>query len=206
METPGNSNYAAPVRALIEELTKFPGVGQKSAQRMAFFILNAPKEDALRLANAIMDLKERMRLCERCFNVADSELCPICSDPRRDCSVICVVEDPRDVVALERSKDFNGLYHVLHGSIRPIDGIGPEQLKVRELLARINEGGIEEIILCTNPNIEGEATAMYLAQLIKPLNVKVTRIASGVPVGSDLEYADELTLSYALAGRREIVE
>jgi recombination protein RecR len=171
---------------------------------MAFFILNAPKEDAVRLANAIVDLKERMRLCERCFNVADSELCPICSDPQRDHSVICVVEDPRDVAALERSKDFHGTYHVLHGSIRPIDGVGPEQLKVRELIARINEGGIEEVILCTNLNIEGEATAMYLAQIVKPLGVKVTRIASGVPVGSDLEYADELTLSYALAGRREI--
>ncbi|MCL4313269.1 MAG: recombination mediator RecR [Actinobacteria bacterium] len=204
MEGTESSSYAAPVRTLIEEFTKFPGVGQKSAQRMAFFILNAPKEDAVRLANAIVDLKERMRLCERCFNVADSELCPICSDPQRDHSVICVVEDPRDVAALERSKDFHGTYHVLHGSIRPIDGVGPEQLKVRELIARINEGGIEEVILCTNLNIEGEATAMYLAQIVKPLGVKVTRIASGVPVGSDLEYADELTLSYALAGRREI--
>jgi len=196
--------YAGPVQDLIDELGRMPGVGPKSAQRIAFHLLKLPKDDALRLARAIAEVKDKVSFCERCFNVSEGELCGICADPRRDPHVVCVVEEPRDIVALEKTHEFNGRYHVLQGAISPIEGIGPDQLKVRELLARLDPEEIREVILCTNPNIEGEATAMYLARLLKPLGVRVTRIASGLPVGGDLEYADELTLGRALEGRREV--
>ena len=198
------SAYAGPVQDLIDELGRLPGIGPKSAQRIAFHLLKLSRDDAARLARAITEAKERMAWCTRCFNVSESELCGICSDDRRDATVVCVVEEPRDLVAVERTNEFRGRYHVLGGAISPIDGIGPDQLRVKELLARLDPEGITEVILCTNPNIEGEATAMYLARLLKPLGVKVTRIASGLPVGGDLEYADELTLGRALEGRREV--
>ena len=181
-----------------------PGVGPKSAQRIAFYLLKLPKEDAQRLAHAITEVKERISFCTRCYNIAEGELCLLCLDERRDSTVVCVVEEPRDIVAVEKTQEFRGRYHVLQGAINPIEGIGPEQLRVKELLTRLADEGIVEVILCTNPNIEGEATAMYLARLLKPLGVRVTRIASGLPVGGDLEYADELTLGRALEGRREV--
>jgi recombination protein RecR len=196
--------YAGPLRSLVDELGRLPGIGPKSAQRIAFYLLRVPTEDALRLADAIVAMKEQMTTCGRCFNVAEEDLCTFCADPRRDSSVLCVVEDPRDIVAVEKTQEFRGRYHVLQGALNPIEGIGPEQLRVKELLARIGDGEVSEVILCTNPNLEGEATAMYLARLLKPLGVKVTRIASGLPVGGDLEYADELTLGRALEGRREL--
>jgi recombination protein RecR len=198
------STYAGPVQDLIDELGRLPGVGPKSAQRIAFHLLKLPKADALRLAGSIVEVKDKVTFCTRCFNIAEGAECHICSDTRRDTSVICVVEEPRDIVSVERTGEFKGRYHVLQGAISPIDGIGPDQLRVRELLARLDDEGIAEIILCTNPNLEGEATAMYLSRLIKPLGVRVTRIASGLPVGGDLEYADELTLGRALEGRREV--
>ncbi|HLH29531.1 MAG TPA: recombination mediator RecR, partial [Acidimicrobiales bacterium] len=176
----------------------------KSAQRITFHLLKVAPEDALRLADAIVAVKERMTLCTRCFNVAEGELCAICLDERRDPAAVCVVEDPRDIVSVEKTGEFDGRYHVLQGSLNPIEGIGPDQLRVHELLDRVEREGIKEIILCTNPNLEGEATAMFLARLLKPLGLKVTRIASGLPVGGDLEYADELTLGRALEGRREV--
>ena len=196
--------YAGPVQALIDELGRMPGVGPKSAQRIAFYLLKLPKEDAQRLAHAINEVKDRISFCTRCFNVAEGELCGLCLDERRDPTLVCVVEEPRDIVAVEKTQEFRGRYHVLQGAINPIEGVGPEQLRVKELLARLDAEGIVEVILCTNPNIEGEATAMYLARLLKPLGLKVTRIASGLPVGGDLEYADELTLGRALEGRREV--
>jgi recombination protein RecR len=192
------------VQDLIDELGRLPGVGPKSAQRIAFHLLKLPKADALRLASSIVEVKDKVTFCTRCFNIAEGEECQICADPRRDTSVICVVEEPRDIVSVERTGEFKGRYHVLQGAISPIDGVGPDQLRIRELLARLDDEGIAEIILCTNPNLEGEATAMYLSRLIKPLGVRVTRIASGLPVGGDLEYADELTLGRALEGRREV--
>jgi recombination protein RecR len=196
--------YAGPVQDLIDELGRMPGVGPKSAQRIAFHLLKLSKDDALRLARAIQEVKERVAFCERCFNVAEGDLCGICADDRREGHVLCVVEEPRDIVALEKTHEFKGRYHVLQGAISPIEGIGPDQLKIRELLARLEPEAVTEVILCTNPNIEGEATAMYLARLLKPLGLRVTRIASGLPVGGDLEYADELTLGRALEGRREV--
>jgi recombination protein RecR len=196
--------YAGPVQDLIDELGRLPGVGPKSAQRIAFHLLKLPKDDALRLASVITEVKERISFCRRCFNVCEGEECELCLDTRRDPTLVCVVEEPRDIVAVEKTQEFKGRYHVLQGAISPIEGIGPEQLRVKELLARMDAEGIAEVILCTNPNIEGEATAMYLARLLKPLGVKVTRIASGLPVGGDLEYADELTLGRALEGRREV--
>ncbi len=196
--------YAGPVQALIDELGRLPGVGPKSAQRIAFHLLKLPKDDAVRLAQAIAEVKERISFCRRCFNVTEGEECGTCLDDRRDPTVICVVEEPRDIVAVEKTQEYRGRYHVLQGAISPIEGVGPDQLRVRELLARIADEGIAEVILCTNPNIEGEATAMYLARLIVPLGVKVTRIASGLPVGGDLEYADELTLGRALHGRLQV--
>ncbi len=198
------SVYAGPVQDLIDELGRLPGIGPKSAQRIAFHLLKLPKEEALRLARAVVEMKERVALCARCFNVAEGEECGICTDPRRETTTLCVVEEPRDVVAVEKTHEFRGRYHVLQGAISPIEGIGPDQLKVRELLARLVPEEVKEVILCTNPNIEGEATAMYLARLLVPLGMKVTRIASGLPVGGDLEYADELTLGRALEGRREV--
>jgi len=181
-----------------------PGVGPKSAQRIAFHLLKLSRDDALRLARAITEVKDKVAFCERCFNVAEGPLCGICADERRDAHLLCVVEEPRDIVAVEKTHEFKGRYHVLQGAISPIDGIGPDQLKVKELLTRLEPEGVTEVILCTNPNIEGEATAMYLARLLKPLGITVTRIASGLPVGGDLEYADELTLGRALEGRREV--
>ncbi len=197
-------NYTAPVQSLIDELGRLPGIGPKSAQRIAFHLLKVPVDDATRLAFAITDAKARVRFCERCFNVADDVLCPICNDDTRDSSMLCVVEESRDIVAIERTGEFRGRYHVLLGAMSPLEGIGPEQLKIRELVARIDPEGVQEIILCTNPNTEGEVTAMYLARLLKPIGLTVTRIASGLPVGGDLEYADELTLGRAIEGRRNV--
>jgi recombination protein RecR len=196
--------YAGPVQELVDELGRLPGVGPKSAQRIAFYLLKLPRDDALRLARAISEVKERVSFCRRCFNVSEGEECELCLDTRRDATVVCVVEEPPDIVAVEKTGEYRGRYHVLHGAISPIEGVGPDQLRVKELLARLEPEGITEVILCTNPNIEGEATAMYLSRLLKPLGMRVTRIASGLPVGGDLEYADELTLGRALEGRREV--
>lgn len=196
--------YTQPVQALIDELGRLPGIGPKSAQRIAFHLLKIPADDVYRLAAAITEAKQRVRFCSRCWNVAEGELCPVCLDDRRDPTTVCVVEESRDIVALERTGEYRGRYHVLLGAISPLEGIGPEHLKIRELFARIEPEGIQEVIICTNPNTEGEVTAMYLARMLKPLGVKATRIASGLPVGGDLEYADELTLGRALEGRREI--
>ncbi len=196
--------YAPPVQELIDELGRLPGIGPKSAQRIAFHLLKLDKIDALRLATAISEAKARVSFCLRCFNIAEGDACELCDDDRRDATILCVVEEPRDIVAVERTQEFNGRYHVLQGAISPIEGVGPEQLRIRELLTRIDAEGVVEVILCTNPNLEGEATAMYLSRLLKDLDVRVTRIASGLPVGGDLEYADELTLGRALEGRREV--
>ena len=196
--------YEGPVQALIDELGRLPGIGPKSAQRIAFYLLKVDAQDAKRLARAIDDAKDRVSWCRRCYNIAEGELCGFCRDERRDAHLVAVVEEPRDIVAIERTNEFRGRYHVLQGAISPIEGIGPEQLRIKELLARIDDEGITEAILATNPNIEGEATAMYLARMLKPLGVKVTRIASGLPVGGDLEYADEVTLGRALSGRRPV--
>jgi recombination protein RecR len=196
--------YEGPVQALIDELGRLPGVGPKSAQRIAYYLLRAAPDDANRLAAAITEAKRSVTWCRRCFNIAQGELCRFCRDERRDPTVVCVVEEPRDIVAVERTREFAGHYHVLQGAISPIEGIGPEQLRVKELLRRVSDDGVTEVILATNPNIEGEATAMYLARLLKPAGLKVTRLASGLPVGGDLEYADEVTLGRALEGRREV--
>ncbi len=196
--------YALPVQELIDELGRLPGIGPKSAQRIAFHLLKVTTEDAGRLARAITTVKERIRFCRRCFNVTEAEECDYCSDPRRDPSLVCVVEDPRDIVAVERTGEYRGRYHVLGGAINPLEGVGPDQLRVKELYARLGGEGIDEVILATNPNLEGEATAMYLSRQLKPLGLKVTRLASGLPVGGDLEYADELTLGRALEGRRDV--
>jgi recombination protein RecR len=196
--------YTPPVQTLIDELGRLPGVGPKSAQRIAFHLLKIPADDVARLALAITDAKARVRFCARCWNVAEQELCPICLDDRRETGVICVVEESRDIVAVEKTGEFRGRYHVLLGAMNPLEGIGPEQLKMKELFARIEPENVQEVILCTNPNTEGEVTAMYIARMMKPFGVKVTRIASGLPVGGDLEYADELTLGRALEGRRDV--
>ena len=188
---------------LIEELQRLPGIGPKGAQRLAFFILKTPREQADRLADAVREVKERVTYCSICSNITDRDTCTFCSDAARDPHVICVVEEPQNVSAIEKTREFKGLYHVLMGSISPLQGIGPDDLKIKSLLARVNNG-VSEIILATNPTVEGEATAIYLARLLKPLGVKVTRIATGVPVGSDLEYADEITVHKALEGRREV--
>ncbi len=198
------SIYEGPVQALIDELGRLPGVGPKSAQRIAFYLLKAAPEDAKRLARVIVDAKDRVSWCRRCFNISEGELCVVCRDDERESTLLAVVEEPRDIVALERTQEFRGRYHVLQGAISPIEGIGPEQLRVKELLTRVRDEGVTEVILATNPNIEGEATAMYLAKLLLPAGLRVTRIASGLPVGGDLEYADEVTLGRALEGRREV--
>ncbi|HEX3028514.1 MAG TPA: recombination mediator RecR [Clostridia bacterium] len=198
------SYYAAPVARLVEEFEKLPGIGHKTAQRLAFHVLNLPQEKVNNLSDAIRDAKLKTRYCSVCSNLTDVDPCSLCGGADRDHSSICVVEDPRDVVAMERIKEFKGLYHVLHGAISPMEGIGPEDIKIKELLARIAQGGVNEVILATNPNIEGEATAMYISKLLKPLGIKTTRIAHGIPVGGDLEYADEVTLAKALEGRREL--
>jgi recombination protein RecR len=196
--------YEGAVQDLIEELGRLPGIGPKSAQRMAFYLLAAEETDVRRLADALIRVKETVRFCAVCGNVAEAEQCRICSDPRRDLHVICVVEEPKDVVAVERTREFRGRYHVLGGAISPIDGIGPDDLRVRELMARLADGEVTELILATDPNLEGEATATYLARLVEPMSLNVTRLASGLPVGGDLEYADEVTLGRAFEGRRRL--
>ena len=198
------SYYAAPIAKLIEELSKLPGVGNKTAQRLAFYLLEMPINEVEELAGSIVNAKRNIKYCNVCCNITDSETCNICSNPKRDGSVICIVEDARDVVAMEKIKEFKGQYHVLHRAISPMEGIGPENIRIKELLLRIGEHDVQELILATNPNIEGEATAMYISRLVKPLGIKATRIAHGIPVGGDLEYADEVTLMKALEGRREI--
>lgn len=198
------SYYAAPVAKLIEEFEKLPGIGHKTAQRLAFHVLNLTLEKAENFANAIRDAKLKTRYCSVCGNLTEIDPCHICSIDSRDRTVFCVVEDPRDVVAMERIREFKGLYHVLHGVISPMEGIGPEDIRIKELLYRIKEVDVREVILATNPDVEGEATAMYISKLLKPLGIKTTRIAHGIPVGGDLEYADEVTLAKALEGRREI--
>lgn len=197
-------HYAKPLNNLISELSKLPGIGGKTAQRLAFHILSQEDKDALALAEAIVQAKKNMKYCSVCGNLTDIDPCSICNDPSRDHSVICVVESPRDVSAMERIKEYNGLYHVLHGSISPMNGIGPDNINLKQLIIRLQNTDVNEVILATNPNIEGEATAMYTARLIKPSGIKVTRIAHGVPVGGDLEYADEITLSKAMEGRRTL--
>ena len=194
--------YEGVVQDLIDELGRLPGVGPKSAQRIAFYLLAADAADVRRLAEALLEVKDRVKFCRVCGNVAEADECRICRDPRRDLTVICVVEESKDVVAVERSREFRGRYHVLGGAISPIDGVGPDDLRVRELMARLADGAVTELILATNPNLEGEATATYLARLVKPLGLRVTRPASGLPVGGDLEYADEVTLGRAFEGRR----
>ena len=196
--------YEGPIQDLVDELNRLPGIGPKSAQRLAFHIVKATSQDAKRLAEAIVQAKERVRFCRECFGVSEGELCRFCADPTRDSTVLCVVEEPKDVSALERTGAIKGRYHVLGGAISPMQGIGPDDLRVQELLDRVGRNGVTEVILATNPNLEGNATAMYVAGLLKPIGVRVTRLASGLPVGGDLEYADEVTLGQALEGRREM--
>lgn len=196
--------FAPPVERLIEEFARLPGIGQKTAQRLAFHVLDMSKEDAQRFVDAIMQAKSTVFTCKVCQNLTDSEICPICSNPNRDPGVICVVADPRDVLAFERTREYNGLYHVLHGVISPMNHIGPDDIRIRELLQRVADTDVREVIIATNPDTEGEATAMYLARLLKPFGVAVTRLAYGIPVGGHLEYIDEVTLMRALEGRREI--
>jgi len=197
-------DFAEPLARLITELKRLPGVGQKSAQRMAFHLLRAPREEAEHLSAAVLDVKDKLGLCSVCNNISDSEQCLYCRDPRRDPSVVCVVEEAHNIVGIETTRQFDGRYHVLQGALSPLRGIGPEALKIKGLVERIGQGEIREVILATNPTVEGEATAVYLARLLKPLGVKVTRIAMGIPVGSDLEFADEVTISKAMEGRREM--
>ncbi len=198
------SDFAEPLARLIAEFKRLPGVGQKSAQRMAFHVMRQTRDDAERLAQTIIDVKDKLRICVVCNNISDAELCLYCRNPERDQSVVCVVEDPNNIVGIEVTRQFNGLYHVLGGAMSPLRGIGPEQLKIKSLVTRISKGDIREVIAATNPTVEGEATAVYLSKLLKPLGIKVTRIAMGVPVGSDLEFADEVTMWKAMEGRREI--
>lgn len=193
-----------PLTRLVEELQRLPGIGRKSAQRLAFHILRTPREDAERLVEAVRDVKDRVTYCSVCNNITDVDPCAYCSDEARDRTLICVVEEPQNVMAIEKTRDFKGAYHVLGGAISPLQGVGPDDLKIKGLLSRVDSGGVTEVILATNPNVEGEATAIYLAKLLKPLGVRVTRIAMGVPVGSDLEYADEVTVHKAMEGRREV--
>ncbi|MEM7139914.1 MAG: recombination mediator RecR [Actinomycetota bacterium] len=196
-------SYSSTVQELIDQLGRLPGIGPKSAQRVAFYLLKAPPEEAMRLSRAIVEAKERVSFCQRCFNLAEGdEECAICRDPRREERLVCVVEDSQDIVAIERTQEFRGRYHVLQGAFSPIDGVGVEQLRVKELMTRVTDEDIEEVIVATNPNLEGEATAALLAKYLKPMGVRVSRIASGLPVGGDLEYADELTLGRALEGRQ----
>ena len=195
---------AEPVARLIEQFARLPGIGPKTAQRLTFYLLRSPKEESQSLAEAIVQMRERVGFCSTCFNMSESPTCAVCSDPTRDHSIICVVEEPLDVLALERTREYRGSYHVLHGAISPIDGIGPDQLRISELLGRVRRGGIAEIIIATNPNTEGDVTAAYLARVLASAGPKVTRLARGLPAGGDLEYADELTLARALEGRRPI--
>lgn len=198
------SYYAPSIEKLIENFEKLPSIGHKTAIRLAFHMLDLDQERTDEFISAIVEAKKNLKYCSKCFNISDTDPCQICSSPKRDASIICVVEDVRDVIAMERTHEFKGVYHVLHGSISPMNGIGPDDIKIKELLARLSENSVKEIILATNPRVEGEATAIYLSKIIKPLGIKVTRIAQGIPVGGDLEYTDEVTLSQALEGRREI--
>jgi recombination protein RecR len=196
--------YTGPISRLIEEFSKLPAVGRKTAQRLAFHVINMNMNDVEALSKAIVDAKKEIRYCSVCYNITDKAVCSMCSNKNRDDSIICVVEDPRDVAAMEKTKEFNGKYHVLNGVISPMDGIGPDMIRIKELIQRLSNQDVKEIIMATNPTIEGEATAMYIARLLKPMGIKVTRIAHGLPVGGDLEYADEVTITKALEGRREI--
>ncbi len=198
------SDYAEPIERLIDEFRKLPGIGSKSAQRLVYSIMRRSREDALRLSGAIVEVKEKIRFCSRCNNYSDRDPCEYCNNSRRSGETICVVEQPQDILAIERTREYHGQYHVLHGALSPINGIGPEDLKLKNLLERLREGNTKEIILATNPNVEGEATAIYIAKLLGPIGVRVSRIALGIPVGSDLEYADEVTMSKALEHRHEI--
>ena len=197
-------DFAEPLQRLIDEFKRLPGIGQKSAQRLAFHVLRSPRENAARLAEALTDVKDNLGICAECNNISDAELCPYCRDPHRDRGSICVIEEPHNILAIETTRTYEGLYHVLNGAISPLRGIGPEQLKIKGLLDRISQGDVKEIILATNPTVEGEATAVYLSRLLKPLGMKVTRIAMGIPVGSDLEFSDEVTISKSLENRREM--
>ena len=196
--------FAAPIVRLIEGFEKLPGIGHKTAQRLAFYVLSMPEEKANGFANAIIEAKKNITFCKRCYNLTDVDICAVCADPKRDAALICVVEEPKDIISMERTHEFRGVYHVLHGAISPTNEIGPDDIKVRELLDRISNDSVDEVILATNPNIEGEATAIYLSKLIKPFGVKTTRLAHGIPVGGNLEYADEVTLARSLEWRREI--
>ena len=198
------SIYSPSIEKLIEAFERLPSIGHKTAARLAFHILNSSEEEINEFVNAISNAKKNLKYCSKCYNISDTDPCMICSNSKRDTNTICVVEDVRDIIAMERAHEFNGVYHVLHGSISPMNGVGPDDIKVKELLARLQDGDVKEIILATNPRVEGEATAMYLSKLIKPLGIKVTRIARGIPVGGDLEYTDEITLMQALEGRREL--
>ncbi len=198
------SYYSPSIEKLIESFEKLPSIGHKTATRLAFYMLDLDEKDTTDFINSIVDAKTKLKFCSKCFNISDTDPCIICSNPKRDPSIICVVEDVRDIVAMERTHEFNGVYHVLHGTISPMNGIGPEDIKIKELLNRISEGNIKEVIIATNPRVEGEATSMYISKLLKPFGVKVTRIAHGIPVGGDLEYTDEVTLTKALEGRREL--
>ena len=198
------SSYSPSIEKLIESFERLPSIGHKTAVRLAFHMLDLSKEETDEFINSIINAKEKLKYCSNCYNISDTDPCPICSSPKRDNSVICVVEDVRDVMAMERTHEFKGVYHVLHGTISPMNGIGPEDIKIKELLNRIANNDIKEIIIATNPRVEGEATAIYISKIIKPLGIKVTRIAHGIPVGGDLEYTDEVTLSKALEGRREL--
>lgn len=198
------AEFAEPLARLIQECKRLPGIGQKSAQRIAFHLLRVPRDDAQNLAQAILDIKDKLGICEQCNNISDGELCLYCRDPHRDQNQICVVEEPHNILAIETTRNFRGSYHVLHGAISPLRGIGPEQLRIKGLIDRLQKNPIEEVILATNPTVEGEATAMYLNRLLKPLGPRVTRIAMGIPVGSDLEFADEITMSRSLENRREM--
>jgi recombination protein RecR len=197
-------DFAEPLARLINEFKRLPGIGQKSAQRLAFHVLRASREDAEHLSQAVLDVKDKLGFCRVCNNISDSDLCPFCRDPNRDRKVVCVVEEAHNIVGIETTRQFTGLYHVLNGALSPLKGIGPEQLKIKSLVERIGSGQIEEIIVATNPTVEGEATAVYLSKLLKPLGVRVTRIAMGIPVGSDIEFADEVTMWKAMEGRREM--
>jgi recombination protein RecR len=197
-------DFAEPLQRLIDEFRRLPGIGHKSAQRLAFHVLRSPRENAARLAIALTDVKDNLGICAECNNISDAELCPYCRDPHRDRTQICVLEEPHNILPIETTRTFEGLYHVLNGAISPLRGIGPEQLKIKGLLDRISNGEVKEVILATNPTVEGEATAVYLSRLLKPLGIKVTRIAMGIPVGSDLEFSDEVTISKSLENRREM--
>ena len=196
--------YVSPLQNLIDEFRKLPGIGTKTAQRLAYYVLNLPEEKAMRFSDAIVQAKKKICYCKICQNFSDSEVCSVCANPARDSGVICVVENPKDVVQMEKTNEFKGVYHILHGAISPMDNIGPEDIKIKELMTRVTGGEVREVIMATNPNLEGETTAMYISNLIKPFGIKVTRIAHGVPVGGELEYADEVTLARALQGRVEL--